>query len=173
MGLLRGLIIAAPTLLIVPGVILIFINDIFRDGGIALGVLSVVLTFLGTIAALIGCVFFSVKLSFSGLAVVLENRGPVESIKSSMALIKGRFWPTLLRLWVPKLVFSIPIAVVQIGAIAALNISLVSLSTINDAVIFKIADMSSDIIIMGVTALAAPIILISDYLVYDSLRKNK
>ncbi len=172
MGLLRGLAMMLPILLIVPGIALI-VTNVFTDGGSVLGGLALLLTFLGTIAALAGCFFVSISLSFSGLELVLADQGITQSLKSSLALVKGRFWATTWRLIVPKLVYSIPVAALQIGAIASVNIGLASLSTINDAVVFKIADLTGNIIIMGITALVTPIILISDYLVYDSLRKNK
>lgn len=172
MGFLRGAATFAPALLVLPGAILITVN-IFTDSGAIMGGLGLTLTFLGTLAAIAGCFFLAMKLSFSGFELVLDGQGITQSMKSSMDLVKGRFWPTAWRLVLPKLVYSIPIVILQVGSITALNVALTSLSTINDDVIFKIADISGSLITMGITALAAPIILISDYLVYESLRKNK
>lgn len=172
MGFLRGLAIFLPLLFILPGLTMLIVN-ILADGGMILGALGLILTFLGTVSAIAGCFYLAMNLSFSGFELMLNGQRVVHSLKSSMELVKGRFWQTAIRLILPKLVYSIPIAVFQIGAIALLNIGLASLSTINDDVIFKIADISGSLITMGITALAAPIILISDYLVYESLRKTK
>ena len=172
MGFLRGLAIFLPLLFILPGLTMLIVN-ILADGGMILGALGLILTFLGTVSAIAGCFYLAMNLSFSGFELMLNGQRVVHSLKSSMELVKGRFWQTSIRLILPKLVYSIPIAVFQIGAIALLNIGLASLSTINDDVIFKIADISGSLITMGITALAAPIILISDYLVYESLRKTK
>lgn len=172
MGFLRGLAIFLPLLFILPGLTMLIVN-ILADGGMILGALGLILTFLGTVSAIAGCFYLAMNLSFSGFELMLNGQRVVHSLKSSMELVKGRFWQTAIRLILPKLVYSIPIAVFQIGAMALLNIGLASLSTINDDVIFKIADISGSLITMGITALAAPIILISDYLVYESLRKTK
>ncbi len=172
MGLLRGLAVFAPVLIILPGLALLLIN-IFTDGGAVLGSFGLILTFLGTLTAIAGCFFVVMKLSFSGFELVLNGKSSIESIKSSMNLVKGRFWPTALRLVLPKLVYSIPIIILHLGSIAVLNVGLASFSTVNNEVIFKIANISGSLITMIITALAVPIILISDYLVYESLRKNK
>lgn len=171
MAILRSLAIVAPVLLLVPGIALI-VTNVMTTGGAWLGALSLILTFLGTVGALIGSILLAIYLNFASYELVLGGQGIIESLKGSVALVRGKFWPVFWRVVIPKLVYSIPVVVLQIGAVVGINLLLASLSTVSDNVVFQIADLFGNITIMGLTALVTPMILLSDYLIYESLGKK-
>jgi len=55
----------------------------------------VLLTFAAFIPVFILIYFFQIKLLFAPMCAVLEEIGPVDSLKRSWSLVKGEFWPTL------------------------------------------------------------------------------
>ncbi|MDN4482647.1 hypothetical protein [Demequina lignilytica] len=65
---------------------------------------------------------------FSGLArpvIVLEKRGPIDAVRRVLRLIKGRFWWTVLILFVSSLIVSMVAGVFQqIGSIGALVVGI-------------------------------------------------
>lgn len=64
----------------------------------------VLVAFAAIIPIFILIYFFQVKLLFAPMCVVLEEIGPVESLKRSWSLVKGEFWPTLGRFMLVNIV---------------------------------------------------------------------
>ena len=62
------------------------------------------LGFVLIIPAVVGTYFISIKLAFASVVTVLEEIGPIASLKRSWNLSKGYFWPTLGRLLVVSVV---------------------------------------------------------------------
>ena len=57
----------------------------------------ILLAFAAFIPVLILVFFFQIKLLFAPMCAVLEEIGPVASLKRSWSLVTGEFWPTLAR----------------------------------------------------------------------------
>lgn len=55
----------------------------------------VLVAFAAIIPIFILVYFFQIKLLFAPICAVLEEIGPVASLKRSWSLVKGEFWPTL------------------------------------------------------------------------------
>jgi hypothetical protein len=80
-------------------------------GGAASGVLLIFLLMLIPI-------YFSLALSFSSTSVVLQNRGPIDGLTTSFAIVKNNWWRTAVVLTIPYLLYMIVTAVVAgIGGI--------------------------------------------------------
>ena len=62
------------------------------------------LAFAAIIPIFILMYFFQVKLLFAPISAVLEEIGPVASLKRSWSLVKGEFWPTLGRFLLQNIV---------------------------------------------------------------------
>ena len=62
------------------------------------------LAFFAIIPIFILMYFFQIKLLFAPMCAVLEEIGPVASLKRSWSLVKGEFWPTLGRFLLMNLV---------------------------------------------------------------------
>ena len=89
---LTALITAAP---IVLWIVAVFVSlAVVADGHRDLWWLSG-LAFFAIIPIFILLYFFQVKLLFAPMCAVLEEIGPVASLKRSWSLVKGEFWPTL------------------------------------------------------------------------------
>ena len=63
-----------------------------------------VICLLLIIPAFIVAVFLQVKMMFAPICAVLEEIGPIDSLKRSWSLVKGEFWPALGRLMLMNLV---------------------------------------------------------------------
>jgi len=64
----------------------------------------VLVAFVAIIPVFILIYFFQIKLLFAPICAVLEEIGPVASLKRSWSLVKGEFWPTLGRFLLMNLV---------------------------------------------------------------------
>jgi hypothetical protein len=128
---------------------------------------------LGTLVALVLSFHVSVSLAFSGCFLALEGKRPLEGIKASYYLVKERFFPTLWRLIVPALVFSIIPVVIQFGSAILLSLVAVSLPNTNDTVLVSIVSLLGTIIVIGVNALMAPLPITANYFLYESLTRSR
>ncbi len=85
--------------------------------GFLLTVLSVVAGFLGLI---IPGIYLAIQLSFVLYAITIEGDSGIDGMKSSWALVKGRWWPVLGSVVLPQLFIFIPM--VAVGVIAGLTL---------------------------------------------------
>ena len=97
---LTALITATP---IVLWIVAVFVSIAVVDGNRDMWWLAL-LTFAAIIPIFILLYFFQVKLLFAPICAVLEEIGPVASLKRSWSLVKGEFWPTLGRFLLMNLV---------------------------------------------------------------------
>ena len=97
---LTALITAVP---IVLWIVAIFASIAVADGNHDMWWLSA-LAFFAIIPIFILMYFFQIKLLFAPMCAVLEEIGPVASLKRSWSLVKGEFWPTLGRFLLMNLV---------------------------------------------------------------------
>ena len=81
--------------------------------GFLLTVLSVMAGFLGLI---IPGIYLAIQLSFVLYAITIEGDSGIDGMKSSWALVKGRWWPVFGSVILPQLFIFIPI--VAVGVIA-------------------------------------------------------
>lgn len=169
-AILRSLVLMIPFVAVLPGLLLIVAN-IYFDGGIWFGALSILLTFVGALVGVIFLIILSVQLGFVGFTMLLEDQRGTKALKASRALVKGRFWHVLVRLLVPKIVFTAAIVIFQFLAIA-ITAPLAGLAVTNIAAAAHIADIVNNLISGGITILSVPLFIIADYLIYDSLRKT-
>lgn len=155
-----------------PGLLLIGIN-VFTEGGRMLGFFSILLMILGTLAAAIISIYLAISLSFSGYTLALDKKRPLEGIKASHNLVKGRFFPTLWRIIAPALVFGIIPFVIQLGAIILTVLVVASLPNTNDVILVQGINMLGTIILLGLTALVTPLMTTSNFFLYESLKRTR
>ncbi|MBU1126427.1 hypothetical protein KJ758_02330 [Patescibacteria group bacterium] len=170
-SILRTLVLLIPLSAVIPGLALILIN-LVADGGVWLGTLSILLTFLGSIVGIIILIMLSVQLGFVGFTMVLENKRGLASLKTSRELVKGRFWHTFVRLLVPKIAFTAAIVIFQF-ILFAISSPLIAFGATDTAIAAHITDVVNNVITGGITVLSVPLYIIADYLIYDSLRTTK
>ena len=97
---LTALITATP---IVLWIVAVFASIAVVDGNRDMWWLSL-LAFAAIIPVFILIYFFQIKLLFAPMCAVLEEIGPVASLKRSWSLVKGEFWPTLGRFLLMNLI---------------------------------------------------------------------
>ncbi len=106
-AILNGLIVMLPFLVGIVGWMVVRTMSVF--GGSAglfrsLGLLCTLLSIYG----FFHMIYFSIRLCFSSLGVVVDGRGVVESLKESSALVKGRWWGVWWRMFVAVLALIVP-----------------------------------------------------------------
>lgn len=134
---------------------------------------------LGTPVFLIGLgvtlfllVKYSVQLAFAPYVLLLENKAPVQALQGSSTLVKGRWWATFLRFAVPKLVYFLALFVISIIVFTGLEMLtaiLISTSAFAALLVYTINLLLS----VFFSAVITPLIITTDYYLYDSLRKTR
>ncbi|PIX62231.1 hypothetical protein CO057_03530 [Candidatus Uhrbacteria bacterium CG_4_9_14_0_2_um_filter_41_50] len=170
--LLKTLVILSPLLLMVPGVLLTIFNEAAGSGSL-LVVVALILITAGLVAALYFVVKWGIELSFAGFEMLLTGKNSLKALAGSRTLIKGRYWKTLIRILIPKVVLGIFVVIGEI--LIAFTSVLISVALFDIGEWFGI--YGSFIIItllaMALRILYVPIFIVADYFIYDSLRKSR
>ncbi|MBU4315315.1 hypothetical protein KJ673_02820 [Patescibacteria group bacterium] len=169
---LKTIITVLPVLAIIPGLILIGLN-IYTDGGAVFGGLSIIITFIGLVIAAIFSTMLTIELEFVAFARLLGEKKGMSAISGSRGLVKERFWSTLIRILVPKLIFGIIMVIIlavlgfaDAFAGAALLALLKDFGSVIEMIIYTF-------LVSGVSILMTPLFIIPDYYLYDSLLKTR
>lgn len=196
-ALLKFLVVLSPLLFILPGLILIVYNTAVLQIS-WLSAAGILLTFVGVIAAFVGVIWFAVQFHFAAFRLVFDRlkdvgttstpykglgknvwkwiafifKTGVQSMKDAKALVKNRWWKSLWRILLPKIVFVVAVAFIQIMLSIFISILIPGLS--GNAVLYaKMSLIADTIISTGVAVLSTPLLILTDFYVYDSLRKTK
>jgi hypothetical protein len=170
---LKTIFTILPILAIVPGLILIFIN-IYSDGGAIIGGIGIVLSFIGLIVAAILVVMLGVQLGYAGFEMLLSQKKGMKAIKGSRALIQGRFWATLWRMLISRLIFSLVSGLLMAIAVAiSFAITYVIYEIIQNTTYLVISNSVELLLSSCIAILTTPIFIIADYYIYDSLNKTR
>ena len=166
-----GLIMLGVTLLAAPGLLMLLIGSSDSASSLWSG-LGMPLLFIGGLAAMFLIIKLTVELAFAPFLLLLEKRSVKDSITGSLALVRGRWWPTLLRFAIPKIVYFIGFAIVSFivfKAIALLMAILAANSQIGVLLVYTGALFLS----VFLSVIVTPFIVATDYYLYDSLRKTR
>lgn len=167
---LVALIIAAMALIAAPGYILLIASGVTNLNG-TLAVLGAPLFFVGASLALFLIIKYSIELAFAPFNLLLEKQGVVESIKNSLKLVKGRWWAVFARFVLPKLVYLLLILVITMVVFTAIGILMGILVDTSPVVVFLIYAFSL-LLRVFLSTIITPLIIATDYFLYDSLRKT-
>jgi hypothetical protein len=128
------------------------------------------LAFFAIIPIFILMYFFQVKLLFAPMCAVLEEIGPVASLKRSWSLVKGEFWPTLGR----YLLLNIVIGFIGgfVGFVIGLIGSLVTMAVTSDPLSPIGLAISMFFVMLG-SGLLLPFSASFETLMYTDLRIRK
>jgi hypothetical protein len=103
---------------------------------------------VGTIAVIIPGIIFAVWYVFSTYEVIFNNKRGLAAMKSSKALVLGRWWRVLWRILIPSLVYGIGIWIILMVTLLPLNlhyISKVDTTTIQARVNYLIIQGEGDV----------------------------
>lgn len=141
------------------------------ESGILVNTLSVI-AFAAILLAIGGAVKFSIHYNFVPYANVLDEKRGMESLKTSAALVKGRWWPIFWRIFIPKALYTL-IFVVILG-ITLWTTSIVGIALAQSSfLIAKFFALTNFFISTVINAFLIPILLLNDYYVYENLRETK
>ncbi len=169
--MLLAIIIVGIVLIAVPGYVLLLMGA--EDGAsVTLTAVGTPMFFGGAAIALILLVKYSVQLAFAPYSLLLEKKSPLEAIKHSVLLVRGRWWSTLVRFALPKLVYFLALFVITfiVGNMLRLLIELVSASSNLGALLIYTVSL---LVSVFLSAIITPLIIATDYYLYDSLRKTR
>lgn len=178
LSILVGLIALGIASLVIPGFLLTSYSTLTNNDGV--GPVGLLLFFAGAIASLILLIKLGLELSFAQYVFLLEPKGkPLAwstmkaALKSSRALVRGRWWATMFRLVLPSLVFSLVVFganyAVSIGGGILLAIAASDMSV----VVLKLGAVLISFLVVGINTVAMPLFSIATYTLYDSLTSTR
>ncbi len=172
-GLALGILVLGACLLVLPGVGMLFISALQEHSGVVLPSLGMFFLFFGGVTSAILIAYCIVVFPMAPLSLMLEKGGVVASIRRAFALVKGRWWATMLRVLVPKLTLLVIILFVQLLIsllMFVLSAALVPATEFIDQSALEIfVGAISQILSTLVAAVTAPVFIIADYYVFQSL----
>ncbi|MFA5946380.1 MAG: hypothetical protein WC802_05785 [Patescibacteria group bacterium] len=167
------LVLISSVILIPPvaGFALVFI-DTLRGTTTVLSSVGGVLMLFGTLVSFILLVRYTIQYGFAPYSLILDDKRGTKALKHSSDLVTGRWWATFFRFVLPKVLYSLVVIVLNFVLLAALAIFLMivlgeTLTTqgVGNAVWFLLST--------AITALMVPLIAVTDYHIYDSLRSSR
>jgi hypothetical protein len=128
---------------------------------------------LGILGAIVLILLLSVWFAFVGFELILGHVPALKTFQASKALVKNRFWPVILRLYVPKMVFALFVVALQIGFFLVEVFGIAGFATLGESFLYTSSTIVTNFLNIGMTALTLPIFVITDYLLYDSLKQAR
>ncbi|MEK9156723.1 MAG: hypothetical protein AAB448_01135 [Patescibacteria group bacterium] len=141
------------------------------ENGMLVNVLAIV-AFVTILLALGGALKFSLHYNFVPYATVLDGKRGMESLRTSAALVKGRWWPIFWRVFLPKALYTLIFVVILAGTLWTTGIIGIALSQ-GSFFLAKLFALTNFFISTLINAFLIPILLLNDYYVYENLRETK
>lgn len=170
-NLLVCLILLLSWLAVVPGIIIFLLGGVF-DSSIING-LGIVLLAAGVIAALILSLEWLVCFAYAPLALILEDHRGRSALKRAKSLIKGRFWPVLIRMILPKIVFLAVLLVVEWLVGYLIGLAIAAAAGLDLDLAAKLTNIAVTVSVAIGAVLINPLLITSDYLLFDNLRATE
>lgn len=164
--ILSGIIAVLPVICWV-AVSIALIAAMFYSPAIGFSIFGVILGFFPVLAL---TVYLVTKLQFSPICAVLEEKGPIQSLKRSWSLTRGEFWSTLVRMFLMSLVTSTVVTILSgvVGIIVSLVVFAIGSSEDSSVVLA----VSSGLAVLA-ASLVTPLTSTFTTLVYADLRMCK
>lgn len=148
-----------------------FIFAFRSENNILINILAVV-AFLTLLIALGGAIKFSLSYAFVPFATVLEGERGMKSLRASAALVRGRWWATFWRSFIPKALYTL-IFVVILAATLWLT-GTVGVIVAQESFLFaKLFALLNFFLSTLLNIFLIPLLLLNDYYLYENLRETK
>ncbi len=138
--------------------------------GIVVTILTGLVVFGGTLLLIIPGVIFAIWFTFAIYGVAIHNIRPMEAMKTSKAMVDGRWWKVFWRLIIPIVLFGITIAILLY--LIEIPISYTLLRTDPESALFVTWSILSNIIISFATLLMVPFTAAVPIILYTDLKKH-
>lgn len=127
---------------------------------------------IGCPVALVLIIKFSIEYGFGPYAAVLDKKPVTAALPHAKSLVRGRFFDVLIRYVPPKFLFTLVGYLARLVAILAISF-LVALILGSSALGSGFASALYFLIEIAITAVLMPLLTLTDYYIYDSLRNSR
>ncbi len=171
-SILTSLILAACLVIpMIPGTVLIVVAG-FGSASSTVGVIGAILFLIGLIIGLVYMIKYAVELSFASYQYVLEGQTVIESMKSSMRLVKGNWWPVAITILLIAVFLSL-IAILVDTAVFYGGSALVNLLSFNPTLLERSAGILDIIVTWGFYVIFTPLSIVPIYVLYRKTKEKK
>ena len=171
--ILKSVASAAPILCMVPGVLILLIAIFNGGAGVTFNSIGLLLTFAGTIAAAVLATWLSIRLTFSGYAMLLDGSKGTHALKMSFGVTDGRFWASFWRILIPKIVFGAGVVLMEIVLAIVLPLLIASFFNLGETFGLYAGMLVTVALTTGIRVLYPPVFIIADQLLYGSLKSTQ
>lgn len=166
-----GLIFIGIATITAPGYILLFVGSI-GDASSILSALGTPLFFIGSLITLYLLAKYSIELAFAPYILLLEKTSVTEAIKESIALVRGRWLKTAVRFIIPKALYFLALFIINYIVFTALEMLMALIMQSSSFGVLAIYTLSL-LLSAFMSSLVTPLVIATDYYLYDSLRKTR
>ena len=170
-NILFALLIASPLLALIPGFLLIVLGAI--KSMTVVGSIGTVLLGIGIMFVVIMILYWAVRYFFIGYSLILDGHKGRAAFTASRKIIGHRFWPVFWRLVIPKILYFLVFAIIQFILISIGYALIMGLTGLNFDLAERLLSIFTMLVALLITIAINPIILITDYLIYDSAKTSK
>lgn len=149
----------------------LFALSMFSQNTFLINVTSII-AFITILIALGGAVKFSLQYAFVPYANVLNEHKGIKSLHASSALVKGRWWSTFIRVFIPKIAYTLAFVLVLALLLWGTGTLAIMFSQ-NSFFIAKLFALTNFFISTLINAFLIPLLLINDYYVYENLQETR
>lgn len=172
-GLVLFLMLLGAACLLLPGIVLFVATSFMDNAGVALPALGMFLLFAGGVTGVGLLAWFSVIFPFAPLALIVQKMKVVESVKAAFALVRGRWWSTMIRVLIPKLTFGAILVFVQIVIVFLFFVLSAALApateVIGETTAAILVASLQQIAVTAIAAITTPVFVIADFYVFSDL----
>ncbi|MFH1253084.1 MAG: hypothetical protein V1664_02005 [Candidatus Uhrbacteria bacterium] len=164
-------IFIATWLTVLPGLLINWSGFQFNIS--TLSVIGTILTVLGVILATVLSIRWLIDFAFAPFFLIIDHEHGKKAIKKSRELILGRFWPTLFRLLIVKIVFIAVFLIIE-GLLSSAIDKLVTLFIgLNINLLVRLETIGLLILLTAGSIFFTPLITLVDFLLFNSLKETK
>ena len=168
---LTALVLLASWLLVLPGSLLVVLGGLTLSGVVSM--IGGLLLIVGVAASLLLTFRWLVLYAYAPFAVLFDGRRGRKALTRSRELIRGRWWPAAIRMFLPKLVFFLAAFAIQALAAFLLDILLSTVAGLNSDLYVRLSGIFSTLFVGLAAIIFNPLFLSADVIVYENLRDTK
>jgi len=170
-NILFTLLIFSPFLALVPGFVLVILGAVKSLP--LVGSIGTFALILGLLAVIILVLYWLINYFFIGYALVLDEQRGKAAFSASRAAVGSHFWSIFWRILVPKILYLVIFIVIQFLLANLAYFIVIGLISQNADLAGQLFSIVNTLIVIVATILINPIILITDYLIYQSAKASK
>lgn len=169
--ILKTLFVAVLPLIPLAFAIIAFVFTIKLENAVVTNIVAVV-TFASILVALGGAIKFSLSYGFVPYATVLDGARGMASLRTSADLVRGRWWETFWRAFLPKALYTLIFVIILALVLWVTGMIAVAVSQ-ESFFLAKLFALINFFISTALNAFFIPILLLNDYYLYENLRETK